>query len=132
MRAVKGRGNRTTEVKFRFLLVRGKVRGWKLAPADIPGRPDFFFPQEQVAVFVDGCFWHGCRVCGHVPSTNRPYWQLKLQRTQQRDARTNSELERAQIAVLRFWEHELKDDPNACLSRLTALLKSRAPRRRKS
>ena len=59
MRAVKGKGNRSTELLFRLTLVRAGIKGWKLNPRNIPGKPDFYFPAEKVAVFTDGCFWHG-------------------------------------------------------------------------
>src|SRR5436853_5229051 len=49
------------------------------------GCPDFFFPGKRIAVFVDGCFWHGCPTCGHTPRSNRPYWNEKLDRNTSRD-----------------------------------------------
>ena len=72
MKAVKGKGNKSTEVRFRSMLVRARVRGWKVHPRGIVGKPDFFFPEHRLAVFVDGCFWHGCPRCGHVPKANNP------------------------------------------------------------
>jgi DNA mismatch endonuclease Vsr len=60
MGAVRGKGNRTTEVRVRAILVGAGVRGWVMHPRDVLGRPDFYFPAERVALFIDGCFWHGC------------------------------------------------------------------------
>jgi DNA mismatch endonuclease Vsr len=63
MGAIKGRNNRTTELRLRLALVRAHVRGWTLRPKAVFGNPDFWFEDKKVAVFVDGCFWHG----GDVP-----------------------------------------------------------------
>jgi G:T-mismatch repair DNA endonuclease (very short patch repair protein) len=56
MGAIKGRGNRTTEARFRAMLIRADIRGWKMINKDIKGKPDFYFPDSLVAVFLDGCF----------------------------------------------------------------------------
>jgi DNA mismatch endonuclease (patch repair protein) len=80
MGAIRGKGNRTTEVRFRAMLVRAGIRGWTMQTKGIKGKPDFYFPKSKVAVFLDGCFWHGCPKCGHVPSVNRPYWKAKIKR----------------------------------------------------
>src|ERR1035438_7375864 len=70
MRAIRSRGNRSTEVRLRGAVVRRGIRGWTLHPKEVFGVPDFFFKNCRVAIFVDGCFWHGCPRCGHVPKTN--------------------------------------------------------------
>jgi DNA mismatch endonuclease (patch repair protein) len=67
--------------------------------------PDVAFPKQQVAVFVDGCFWHRCPEHGTSPGTNRAYWQMKLDRNVERDERVNAALEAAGWTVLRVWEH---------------------------
>src|SRR5690348_2176366 len=85
MRAVKSKGNRSTELLFRLTLMRAGIKGWKLNPKEVPGKPDFYFPAEKVAVFTDGCFWHGCPRCGHVPEANSSFWAAKIERNRQRD-----------------------------------------------
>lgn len=67
---------------------------------------DVVFPREQVAVFVDGCFWHGCPQHGRVPQSNSGYWAEKLERNLERDARNSTTLAEAGWLVLRFWEHD--------------------------
>lgn len=67
---------------------------------------DLVFPRKRLAVFVDGCFWHGCPVHGHIPKTNARYWREKIQRTISRDNRNNRGLEAAGWVVVRVWEHE--------------------------
>jgi DNA mismatch endonuclease (patch repair protein) len=54
-------------------------------PPNIIGNPDLVIQEARVAVFVDGCFWHGCPRCGHIPRTNRAYWTAKLARNKRRD-----------------------------------------------
>lgn len=70
------------------------------------GRPDLVFPSEEVAVFVDGCFWHCCPEHVTVPKTNREWWENKLANNVERDRRHTRELEQAGWEVLRIWEHE--------------------------
>src|SRR4051794_11029082 len=72
-------------------------------------RPDVVFPRWQVAVFVDGCFWHGCPEHGNVPTRNAEYWIPKLQRNVDRDRRSNAALRSAGWQVVRVWEHERAD-----------------------
>lgn len=109
MRAVKGRKNKTTEMRLRSALVRASIHGWKMRMPGTLGMPDFIFPREKVAVFTDGCFWHGCPRCYHSPiKSNTAYWTEKIKRNISRDRRVNRRLRNAGWRVLRFWEHELK------------------------
>ncbi len=129
MGAIRGQGNRTTEARFRAMLVRAGIRGWTMQTKGIKGRPDFFFPESKVAVFLDGCFWHGCPKCGHVPSVNRPFWKAKIERNRRRDIETDGSLREAQITPVRFWEHELRECPKTCIERLAQVLAASDSRR---
>ncbi|MFZ0774480.1 MAG: very short patch repair endonuclease [Candidatus Sulfotelmatobacter sp.] len=122
MRAIKSNSNATTELRLRGHLMRSQIVGWKVRTEAVLGCPDFFFPAQRVAVFVDGCFWHGCPKCGHTPKTNRPYWRKKLARNKQRDAQIKRTLRSDGIRVLRLWECQLRDKPSSCLKRLFILL----------
>jgi DNA mismatch endonuclease Vsr len=122
MRAIKASSNVTTELRLRAHLIRNRIMGWKVRTRDVIGCPDFFFPTERIAVFVDGCFWHGCPKCGHMPKTNRPYWRNKLARNKQRDAQVTRTLRLHAIRVLRLWECQLRDKPSSCVKRLFVLL----------
>ena len=118
MRAIKSCGNRTTERRLRGLLVRARLRGWTLeTPAGI-GSPDFIFLRARIAVFVDGCFWHGCPRCGHVPKTNSAYWTAKIGRNRRRDRRIGRAARAAGYKVVRIWECALKREPALCLKRI--------------
>lgn len=76
----------------------------------VPGnnrrRIDIAFTRAKVAVFVDGCYWHGCPEHGTRPKANREWWDWKIQRNRDRDADTNRLLDEQGWAVIRVWEHE--------------------------
>lgn len=122
MRAVRGKGNKSTESRLRLALVRAGVRGWTMHPRTVKGKPDFYFPAHRLAVFVDGCFWHGCGDCGHIPKTNTGFWRAKIAKNRDRDSRTTACLREQGIVVLRFWEHELDADLEVCLDKIQARL----------
>ena len=62
MKAIRSRGNRTTEKRLRALMVRHGIRDWVMHPRDVPGTPEFYFSARKLALFTDGCFWPGCVV----------------------------------------------------------------------
>ena len=78
-----------------------------------PVRPDVVFPRRRVAVYVDGCFWHGCPVHWTRSRTNAGYWDEKVVANRERDARTTAALEADGWTVLRFWEHDDMNDAAA-------------------
>ena len=107
MRAVKGK-NTSLERRLSGMLAGMRLNGWKKNVADLPGKPDVLFPDERVAIFVDGCFWHGCPHCKRkLPETNRSYWARKIQRNVERDQRSTRMLSGAGWRVIRLWEHDL-------------------------
>ena len=87
---------------------KGKTRA--VAPAARPFRvrPDFVFPKLRLALFVDGCFWHGCPQHGTKPRGNAAFWRKKFAANRARDLRVTRTLRRHGWRVLRIWEHELK------------------------
>jgi DNA mismatch endonuclease (patch repair protein) len=113
-RAIKGRNNRTTERRLRLALVRARIKGW-VCPERTQGNPDFGFPERRLAVFVDGCFWHGCPVCRRAPKSHTEFWTAKIERNRAKDRTTTQKLESAGVRVLRVWEHELKKDLAGCV-----------------
>jgi len=68
---------------------------------------DIAFPSKKLAIFVDGCFWHGCPIHSHVPKSNKSYWLPKLKKNIERDSAKNKRLMENGWKVLHFWEHEL-------------------------
>lgn len=122
MQQIRGSGNRTTERRLRGAMVRAGLRGWHTNNRAIKGSPDFLFPQHSLAVFVDGCFWHGCPLCSHVPKTNQDFWRAKIERNRHRDEQVTAALQVQGYEVIRFWEHELKTSPGDCIRTIRQLL----------
>jgi DNA mismatch endonuclease (patch repair protein) len=125
MSAVRSHGNRTTEKRFRALLIQAGLRGWQVQPPGIKGAPDFAFVRARLAIFVDGAFWHGCPSFGRFPKSRIAFWQEKIQRNVKRDTAVNRALRRAGWSVLRFWDYELAADSAAVLSRVKKRLAER-------
>lgn len=118
MRAIRSSRNATTERRLISLLVRNGLRGWRVRPSNIVGAPDFVFPGHRLAVFVDGCFFHGCPRCGHIPKTNRRYWSAKINRNRKRDRSISRLLRRRGYSVIRIWECQLALRPLSCMRRI--------------
>jgi DNA mismatch endonuclease (patch repair protein) len=106
MTAIRSRGNKDTELKLVRILRKNRIVGWR-RHQDLPGRPDFTFRRQRLAIFVDGCFWHGCPKHGRKPTSNQSYWIPKLQRNRERDAAAKQALAKTGWQVIRLWEHEL-------------------------
>ncbi|MEW6212532.1 MAG: very short patch repair endonuclease [Acidobacteriota bacterium] len=120
MRSVKSRGNVSTELKAVRLFRENKITGWR-RHQPLAGKPDFIFPKKRLAIFIDGCFWHGHDCRNLTPAQNADYWRAKIKRNVERDARVTKELEAKGWRVLRVWECELKQ-PERFVSRLADLL----------
>ena len=92
-----------TERKMEELLRRSKIRGYRTQwPVD--GKPDFAWPKSKVALFVDGCFWHGCPRCNRPSKSNLRFWNAKIASNRRRDARVARRLRKEGWSVLRVWE----------------------------
>jgi DNA mismatch endonuclease (patch repair protein) len=111
MAAIRSRGNKRTELRLISILRRNRLSGWRRHERII-GNPDFVFRRERVAVFVDGCFWHGCDKHGRQPGSNRRYWTAKLARNKRRDKRYTADLKQAGWTVIRLWQHDLESEPH--------------------
>jgi DNA mismatch endonuclease, patch repair protein len=117
MRAVRSRGNGATEVLLARILRRHGITGWR-RHRSVVGSPDFSFSRERVAVFVDGCFWHGCPKHCRIPKTNRSYWEQKLAANRLRDRLVNRTLRKNGWRVVRIWEHALAKREAVCVRRI--------------
>jgi DNA mismatch endonuclease (patch repair protein) len=107
MSRIRGRGNKNTEVALGKLLRRNHVTGWRCNQSMF-GKPDFVFPKFKLAVFVDGCFWHGCPKHATQPKNNRAFWKNKFARNKARDLLVTRTLRLQGWRVLRIWEHALR------------------------
>lgn len=97
--------------------------------AGLNRRADLVFTRAKVAVFIDGCYWHGCPQHGTTARTNSGYWGPKIQRNRERDADTDTLLLQAGWEVLRFWEHETPTDVAARIITVVKGTESRTPSR---
>jgi DNA mismatch endonuclease (patch repair protein) len=122
MSRVKSAGNQSTELALASALRRQKISGWR-RHLPMPGKPDFAFPHSNLAVFVDGCFWHGCKLHGSLPATNKSYWKEKFISNKARDKRVSRLLRGQGWKVLRIWEHEVKCSPKKCARKVASVLK---------
>jgi len=109
MAKVKSRGNKSTELKLIKLFKKYGIKGWRRNYPSF-GKPDFVFPKSRLAIFIDGCFWHGCKEHCRIPESNSDYWISKIDRNIKRDSLVNSELKKRRWCVLRIWEHELRKE----------------------
>ena len=117
MSLIRGRGNKATEVALANFFRKNKITGWrkqievriqKSGVRIFKVRPDFVFQKYRLAVFVDGCFWHGCPQHGTQPAGNRSFWKRKFARNQTRDRLVTRTLRQSGWRVLRIWEHALR------------------------
>jgi len=99
--------NTDPEVKFHNLLHSEGIGGFQMHPRRIVGKPDFYFPKHKIAIFIDGCFWHGCKDCFKIPATNKNFWDKKIKNNIKRDKKVNKILKAMGITTIRIKEHEL-------------------------
>ncbi len=107
MSHVKSSHNASTEEKLLAIFRVYGIKGWR-RKYKIFGKPDFVFHREKVAVFVDGCFWHGHDCRNTRPKQNENFWRRKISRNMERDEVVTKHLEKLGWTVLRIWECELK------------------------
>ena len=107
MQKVKSKKNKSTELRLIDIFKQNGITGWK-RNYPVKGHPDFVFLKEKVAVFVDGCFWHGHDCRNTRPAENKEYWQKKCERNMKHDNDVTAMFEARGWKVLRIWECELK------------------------
>jgi DNA mismatch endonuclease (patch repair protein) len=117
---ISGRGINRRELRLKKYMcaVRIRLSGKHLV---IPGQPDFPLQNQKIAVFVDGCFWHGCPKCFRLPRQNRAFWKKKIEGNRRRDRSVNGRLRRLGWKSLRIRECNLKH-PNKVLDKIKAVI----------
>ena len=122
MSRIRSTGNKTTEGHLAALLRSSGLSGWKRHHT-LFGSPDFVWRPNRLAVFVDGCFWHG-HDCGKniSPRTNKEEWREKITRTRGRDRAVNRTLRDTGWTVVRIWECRLARNPTSCLKKIRRAL----------
>ncbi len=106
MSAVRSTGNKATEMVLIHLMRKYGITGWR-RHVRLHGKPDFVFSKQRAVIFVDSCFWHGCKKHCRMPKGNRDYWLMKIAGNQGRDLAVNRELRKNGWRVFRIWEHDL-------------------------
>ena len=122
MRAIRS-SNTQFERHFRKLLHNA---GLSFATGDkLPGKPDLVFRKAKVAVFLDSCFWHGCRWHCRMPKSNTAYWTEKIERNRRRDRAIRDDYRKTAWTIQRIWEHSIRADPQRCIDQIRNLVQDR-------
>ena len=108
MRSIKSKNTKTTEIKLIKIFKELHIVGWRRT-YPLKGKPDFVFPQKKIAVFVDGCFWHGHNCRNVVPKDNANFWDKKRDYNKIHDENITVFLTTKGWKVIRIWECELKN-----------------------
>lgn len=123
MRAVKAAGSKI-EQKLRKALWKANLR-YRKQYSKLPGKPDFALVKHKIAIFCDSHFWHGYqwdeRKKDH--KSNREFWYKKIERNIERDKDVNEQLAQMGWTIIRFWEHEIKEDVEKCVQRVEETIK---------
>lgn len=122
MRAVKSKGNKSTELKLIDIFESNGISGWRRG-YPVKGHPDFVFLDLKLAIFVDGCLWHG-HTCRHYPKTNEEFWSKKIEWNARHDVDITKRFHDRGWKVVRIWECELlKKNQSQVISRIKEAIK---------
>ena len=122
MQSVRSSQNKSTELKLIEYFRQRQITGWQ-RNYKVKGHPDFVFLKRRIAVFVDGCFWHGHDCRNTRPSANAEYWNRKRQKNMDHDKEITALFEKRGWTVIRIWECELqKKNRNILDSKISCLL----------
>lgn len=116
MSKIRGK-NSVPELLLRRALWARNFR-FRLHRSDLPGKPDLAIDKYRLAIFVDGDFWHGYQWEHRKPKTNTQFWWPKIERNKQRDKFVNQQLTEMGYTVMRFWEHEIRQNLDACINQI--------------
>ncbi|MEK6943780.1 MAG: very short patch repair endonuclease [Nanoarchaeota archaeon] len=113
--------NTSLEVEFRKLLWKNGLGRYRIH-YNLPGKPDIVYVSKKIVIFLDGDFWHGYnwKKLGKVPP--RKYWQKKIQKNIDRAKKYNKMLKKDGWKVIRIWEHDVKESPEECISKIINIL----------
>ena len=124
MSKVRSNNNKSTELALIKLFKENNITGWK-RNHPVKGHPDFVFLDKKIAVFVDGCFWHGHDCRNTRPSDNAEYWQKKRERNIKHDKEVTAMFENRGWTVIRIWECELKNKNRFALINKLSIFKNK-------
>lgn len=115
--------NTQPEIILRKALWSGGIR-YRINVTTLPGKPDIVIKKKKMAIFVDGEFWHGYNWNSKKERivANRDYWIPKIERNMERDLKNNYDLQAQGYIVLRFWQHQIKNDLAGCVHLINEVL----------
>lgn len=125
MASIKGRDTIPEMVVRRLLWAQGAR--YRVHDTHVPGRPDISNSRSKVAIFIDGCFWHGCRKCYKEPTSNIAFWRAKLHHNIHRRRAVKRKLKTGGWTVLEFWEHEVLSDPSNVMRKIRRFIQPCCP-----
>jgi DNA mismatch endonuclease (patch repair protein) len=116
MASIKGKDTKPEITIRKILWSHGKR--YRIHDNGILGRPDISHKGKKVAIFIDGCFWHGCHICYKEPKTNTGFWKKKMERNRNRRREVTAHLNSEGWKILEFWEHEINSSPEKVAKRI--------------
>jgi len=120
MSSIRGK-NTKPEVAVRRLLWQNGKR-YRIHDSSVFGTPDISNKSKNVAVFIDGCFWHGCSRCYKEPKSNTEFWRSKISRNRKRRNLVKTRLRKEGITILQFWEHQIIRNPETVANKISSFL----------
>ena len=120
MSAVRSKDSKI-EVDFRKAIWKAGFR-YRKNPTKYFGKPDIVLPKHKTVIFIDSCFWHGCKKHCRIPAVRRNYWMQKISKNVARDKEVVRHYKKQGWKIFRIWEHEIKGDIKTALRKITSLL----------
>lgn len=117
---------------FQERTIHSYLKGWKVrhkVHPPVPGKPDFLIG-KRLAVYLHGCFWHGCPKCFVPPKSRTEYWYPKIRGNKTRDRKNALNAKKTGLAIVQIWEHEFKKDPRRCAEKIVRAAATRRLRRK--
>jgi DNA mismatch endonuclease (patch repair protein) len=112
------------EIRLRKALFKAGLRGYRKNMKGLPGKPDIVYTKKRTAIFINGCYWHGCERCGwEPPKHNTEYWANKIDKNRQRDLKKAEQLKAMGYVTVTVWEHEIKEGVDSVVEKLASILK---------
>jgi DNA mismatch endonuclease (patch repair protein) len=116
MSSIRGKNTKPEIIIRKMLWARGGR--YRIHDGTVFGTPDISIKRKKIAIFIDGCFWHGCKKCYKEPKTNTVFWQNKILRNKKRRLDVRKTLRKKEWITLEFWEHEVNNSPELLVKKI--------------
>jgi len=117
MSSIRGKNTKPEMVIRKMLWENGKR--YRIHDSSVFGTPDISNKSKNLAIFIDGCFWHGCKRCYKEPKSNTEFWRNKIIRNKKRRKLVKSKLRKEGITILQFWEHQVLANPQTVTQKIS-------------